>query len=171
MPRPLTSPYVARRDCRYCGRSFYIQHVGRHEQGHRTFWAHVDKSGECWIFTGPVSGAGYGLANRTPEKYAHRLAWAWLRGPIPDGYEVDHLCRVKLCVNPAHLEPVTKAENIRRQNALTGGSYQRSLTHCPKGHPYSGDNLIVRPEGWRACRECRRTRLRECRAAQKAAAA
>src|SRR5687767_5252452 len=106
------SPYVARRDCRYCGRSFYVQHVGRHEKGHETFWMQVVKNEVgCWIYTGPVSGAGYGLANRTPEKYAHRLSYAWLVGPIPAGYEVDHLCRVKRCVNPAHLEPVTGREN------------------------------------------------------------
>lgn len=170
MPR-MAPPLIEKRPCRHCGASFFIQHIARHERGHESFWTQVDKSGECWMWTGPVTDYGYGICNRAQEQYAHRLAYRWLVGPIPEGFEVDHLCRMKLCVNPAHLEPVTKQENIRRQNALTSGKAQRARTHCPQGHPYSGTNLHVRRNGHRTCVTCSRQRVRDSRAAQRQAAA
>lgn len=85
------------------------------------FWQIVDPTGFCWLWTGSKNQNGYGRFQPHPgtnrkTSSAHRVAWELLIGPISPGYEVDHLCRIKLCVNPDHLEPVTKAENIRRKS-------------------------------------------------------
>ena len=123
------------------------------------FWTKVDKTGGCWLWTGPQSGKGwrerksYGVFSIGPKKiYAHRYAYESLVGPIPEGRELDHLCRVKHCVNPAHLEPVTFVENQRR-----AVPFRKPKTHCPKGHAYVGDNMM-RVGSRRAlrCRTCTR---------------
>lgn len=70
---------------------------------------------DCWLWTGYVAAGGYGefhLAGRTRK--AHRVAYELLVGPVPEGLDLDHLCRVRRCVNPEHLEPVTRQENLRR---------------------------------------------------------
>lgn len=99
----------------------------RHGHWRRTplpdrFWRRVTKRGddECWSYRGYFH-RGYGLMSTGPRetKYAHRLAYELAVGPIPDGLELDHLCRNTTCVNPAHLEPVTKAENLRRQRVAS----------------------------------------------------
>jgi hypothetical protein len=79
---------------------------------------------------------------------AYRVAYILLVGPIPEGLQLDHLCRVASCVNPAHLEPVTQQENIRRQLA--------AITHCPKGHEYTPENTGHDRHGGRYCRICSR---------------
>ena len=84
---------------------------------------------------------------------AHRVAYEHYIGPIPDGLGIDHLCRVRGCVNPAHLEPVTHAENVRRGDS---GKHNRVKTHCPKGHPYKGDNLYRESDSHRRCLVCKR---------------
>lgn len=76
------------------------------------FWAKVDKTGECWLWQGAYDRGGYGFFE---NKRAHRLAWIWTNGPIPDGLHLDHLCYVRNCVNSDHLEPVTPQENIHRE--------------------------------------------------------
>jgi hypothetical protein len=84
------------------------------------FWGSVRKAGEheCWLWTRPAAGNGYGVISRfNRHDYAHRLAYELTRGPITDDLTVDHLCRVRLCVNPIHLELVTRAENTRRELA------------------------------------------------------
>jgi hypothetical protein len=85
------------------------------------FWARVEKRPDgCWIWTGVINHNGYGRYTyarpdgRSLASRAHRIAYELLVGPIPDGLQLDHLCRVKACVNPAHLEPVTQDENMRR---------------------------------------------------------
>lgn len=81
------------------------------------FWSCVDKDGPggCWIWTGALTGAGYGQFGGGGKKsYTHRWAYQAHVGPIPDGLELDHLCRVRACCNPDHLEPVTHEENTRR---------------------------------------------------------
>lgn len=110
----------------------------------------------CWIWTGARQSRGYGSAaipgtNRTT--LAHRAIYELLVGTIPAGLTLDHLCRVKVCVNPDHLEPVSRAENVRR-----GPGAMSKRTHCPQGHPYSGSNLYVHPRGSRECRTCRAMR-------------
>lgn len=114
------------------------------------FWAKVNKTETCWLWTGcSASKWGHGkFMDRGKNWKAHRWAYEALVGPIPEGLTLDHLCRVPACVNPSHLEPVTLAENVRRQGA--------AVTHCPQGHPLSGSNLYVVPKsGHRKCRTCR----------------
>jgi hypothetical protein len=114
------------------------------------FWEKVDKSGDCWIWTG-VLNHGYGgfAPIHGLLVLTHRFAYELLIGPIPEGLQLDHLCRVRSCVNPAHLEPVTQKENNRRAQAIK--------THCPSGHPYDEVNTYLW-QGRRKCRECRRIR-------------
>ena len=117
------------------------------------FWAKVQKTEECWLWTASTI-RGYGQLHLTtqPKKrmiLAHRFAYELLVGPIPEGLELDHLCRQPLCVNPAHLEPVMHGENVRR--GLSG----ILTTHCPKGHPYSDENTYYDGKS-RECRICRR---------------
>ena len=83
------------------------------------FWEKVDKTATCWLWRASIRNHGYGRikVNGRAEQ-AHRVAYELLVGPIPEGLTLDHLCRVRLCVNPAHLEPVTQKVNIRR--GLTG---------------------------------------------------
>jgi len=85
------------------------------------FWPKVDRGGACWLWTGALYVNGYG-AFRGPDGRtirAHRFAYERVVGPIPEGLDLDHLCRVRACVNPAHLEPVTRAENLRRARQVT----------------------------------------------------
>jgi hypothetical protein len=109
----------------------------------------VDESTGCWIWLGKRINNGYG---RWIAGTAHRAMYAELVGPIPCGLQIDHLCRVRLCVNPKHLEPVTSRENNRRKFA--------AFTHCVNGHPYDEANTYVRPNGRRDCRGCNRDRQR-----------
>lgn len=126
--------------------------------------------GDCVLWTGPVGSKGYGLLKkkRNGTRLAHRVAWEEVHGPIPDGLHIDHLCRVKLCIRPGHLEPVTPAENNRRKPAQVGGRpkgvassvcgnwHDASETHCRHGHEYVPANTYVGPNGLRQCRQCRR---------------
>jgi hypothetical protein len=124
----------------------------------KRFWAKVNKTDSCWLWTGALDFAGYGRFNMSGGmKSAHRLAYEWLVGPIPEGLQLDHLCRVTNCVRPSHLDPVTARENGRRgvKGVLT--------THCPIGHPYNEENTRITPRGWRICRTCHRDRKREQR--------
>jgi hypothetical protein len=88
------------------------------------FWTKVTQRGDCWIWTHSTNSRGYGLSSIAGKVYlAHRLAYEFLRAEIPAGLTIDHLCRVKACVNPWHMEPVTVAENNRRsQPERTAGS-------------------------------------------------
>lgn len=118
----------------------------------------------CIEWTAGTNGVGYGIVHLGPDEgsrkvYAHRWSYEQHVGPIPDGLHLDHLCRNTICVNPDHLEPVTPEENILR--GISWAAVNARKTHCPKGHPYSGDNLYVRPgAGNRACRTCCRERDR-----------
>lgn len=123
----------------------------------------------CWLWLGKMRH-GYGVATvEMKEIPAHRFSYELLRGPIKKGLVIDHLCRVTLCVNPGHLEPVTIAENNRRG---IGPALTRlrniGLTHCPNGHPYSGGNLYLAPTGYRDCKICQRQRVRDWRARSRA---
>ena len=79
------------------------------------FWFKVNKTDTCWLWTGALRGDGYGKFHvKRKWVYAHRFAYELLVGPIPDGLELDHLCRIRNCVRPSHLEPVTHQENMQR---------------------------------------------------------
>ena len=136
------------------------------EQREQAFWAKVDKDGPvpayaphlgpCWIWKASKTSTGYGqYFDGVRPLGAHRWAYRHFVGPVPVGLHLDHLCRVRHCVNPAHLEPVTCRENIMRG---TGASARAAAaTHCPQGHPYDDANTY-RPSasGNRICRTCHR---------------
>jgi hypothetical protein len=120
----------------------------------------------CWLWTGSTHKQGYGQLF-VDKKYitsAHRYSYELHKGPIPEGLEIDHLCRQRSCVNPAHLEAVTHAENIRRGET---GSNFRNVTHCPQGHEYNEENTYIRKLKTggtaRKCRMCERLAAREYR--------
>jgi hypothetical protein len=112
----------------------------------------------CWLWTGFDNGRGYGrIELKGRGQQAHRVIYEMLKGPIPPGHELDHLCRVTFCVNPDHLEPVPHRVNVCR--GTTGAAVvkrQTAKTHCPRGHEYAGHNLVVHKDGSRHCRKCRR---------------
>jgi uncharacterized protein (DUF983 family) len=135
------------------------------------FWANVNKQGPvpehrpelgpCWLWRGTKSN-GYGVFWVPPGRLvlAHRFAYTLLVGPIPEGLEPDHLCRVPACVRPladafglAHLEPVTHAENMAR-------GYWATAPHCKRGHLFDEANTYWTSAGKRQCRQCKSYRRR-----------
>lgn len=119
------------------------------------FESRVLKIEGCWIWQGPVHHTGYGGFGRS--RFAHRYSYETFIGPIPDGLQLDHLCRNRACVRPDHLEPVTMRDNLLRGQGPS--ALHSRKTHCPKGHAY--DLLNTRFEGSsRHCRECEKERGR-----------
>ena len=131
------------------------------------FWRQVVRVPEsnCWIWIGDAHKRDHhgrftvsSTGNKPYRVMAYRWSYEQMVGPIPDGMQLDHFRCEPLCVNPAHLEPVTGKENQHRGNGLGGVNFRK--THCPAGHPLSGDNLIAQ-RGRRYCRACRNQQARE----------
>lgn len=143
----------------------YAKGHNRRLQGNRNAYVAEDRgySSPCFIWQGLLSVEGYGRLWREGRVIgAHRAAYVDARGSVPPGLVIDHLCRNRSCVNPAHLEAVTNAENVSR-----GLAYARR-NECRRGHPLTGDNLGVDASHGRSfCKHCKRDgrRAREAQAA------
>lgn len=144
------------------------------------FWAKVAvRPGACWLWTGYKNSGGYGLfAMQGKREGAHRVSYGLHKGPIPPGLVIDHLCRVRGCVNPAHLEAVTAAENLRRQyrdNAANRNEGMITVRNarkvaCNQGHPFTKENTYITPKMERACRQCLRRNQQRWLASKRVAA-
>jgi len=129
----------------------------------------------CWLWAGSVKSNGYGQVGgkfRIKKCHVHIAVFEHLHGPVPKGLELDHLCRVRSCCNPDHLEPVTRQENCRRSPMLRAWAVrqqerQKAKTRCKHGHPFDEANTRHRPRGSRDCRACGRIRAKN-KAAKKA---
>lgn len=131
----------------------------------------TEQSDGCWIWQQHCNRQGYGTVrlmalNERRAVLVHRAMYELLIGPIPDGMELDHLCRVRACCNPAHLEAVTHKVNIER------GEWQarkvearRAKTHCQRDHEYTPANTYLDSHGRRHCRACKASWARAARAA------
>ncbi len=141
---------------------FLISHDERFFQSYRE-----EPNTSCWLWLGPFDAYGYGVFEMERRKYkAHRVAYEKHVGPIPEGLHIDHLCRVRSCVNPAHLEPVTLEENIYRGRA---GRHWAERAACKQGHTYTVANTrwaraaTGRKAWYRICRTCLRETMRSHR--------
>jgi len=125
-------------------------------------WLAVGPADQCWPWRGtinPVTGYGHAQIGRG-NVTAHRLMYRMLVGPIPNGGQIDHLCRNRACVNPAHMEVVTNRENaLRRPDVIAA----RKRARCPNGHELAPENIYVRPNGAVQCRACKRDSVRRSR--------
>lgn len=138
------------------GRAFLVSRILKYSTP-------VPESG-CLVWCGWTNEYGYGkISVRNKSKWVHRVAYEIAYGPIPEGMDVDHLCRVRCCVNPMHLEAVSRRVNLLRGETVT--AKHASQTHCKRGHPLSGGNLRIEDKGMglqaRQCRECDKIRVRE----------
>ncbi len=142
--------------------------------------AHTDKfmarvmpepNSGCWIWTGRIHDHGYGMFSNpvvSQDYRAHRWSYLRFKGDIPKGTEIDHVCRVRCCVNPDHLEAVTRSVNVRRGTSAERTSLiKKTATHCAKGHLWTPENTRIitkkyRPTGTqRWCRECAKARSKK----------
>jgi hypothetical protein len=141
----------------------------------KRFWAKVNKDGPipvarpelgpCWLWTASTDGRGrYGSFQYEGRlQRAHHVAYRFLVGPIPEGQEWDHLCRVTLCVRPLHGEWVSHRENVLRGESLQAQNARK--THCHRGHEFTSLNTLIRKGGGRVCLACQELN-RERRAEQ-----
>lgn len=125
-------------------------------------WIELIPFHSCWEWMGALNHSGYGrLSVKNRVLRAHRVVYELLRGPIPTGFTLDHLCRNRSCVNPAHLEPVSIGENVMRVRTIPAANAAR--VECYRGHPFTAENTIVRtrPSGatYRTCRRCRDAKI------------
>lgn len=119
----------------------------------------IDNETGCWLWTGPLQPNGYAMMGiGRARRYVHRLAYSEWVGPIPAGLDMDHLCRVRKCCNPEHLQPVSRAENIRRgEGPAILAKINGAKTMCTNGHEFTEENTILRRGGGRKCRACSRS--------------
>lgn len=130
------------------------------------FWRRVYRPdpGSCWLWLGAIGTGCYGRVYFDgKDDYVHRVAYMLRYGPIPEGLQIDHLCRFRPCVNPAHLEAVTQAENLRR--GISPPAINGRAETCKNGHEFTPENTYIRPDnGGRQCVICSRRRKQEGRA-------
>lgn len=120
----------------------------------------IDSNG-CWVWQANISQSGYGRVSAYNKVYqAHRLMYRQVKGDIPAGQVIDHLCRVRPCINPSHLEPVSIGENVKRGKPGSNhiNNAQRAKTHCPIGHEYTTQNIY-----WQRDTKCLSGYSRKCK--------
>ena len=128
--------------------------------------AHRPELGPCWVWQGKPGSRGYGYFwYQDKKRLAHRFYYELLVGPIPDGLVIDHLCRNTMCVNPAHLEPVTDRVNIER--GIGPAARNMIATHCFMNHEFDEENTYYDSRGDRCCRKCQKRRREEWAAANR----
>jgi hypothetical protein len=135
----------------------------------------VDPTSGCWHWTGSINKGGYGkIRVESRSQLAHRISFILSGKILPEGKILDHTCHKpdgscpggsaclhRRCINPDHLEPVTHLDNAQRGlggsiGGVASGKTKKAITHCPQGHPYSGENLYTSSNGHRRCKECGR---------------
>ena len=112
----------------------------------------------CWLWSASRDGDGYGMFSGRPDGgsiRAHIWAYEYHIGPVPIGHQLDHLCRKRSCVNPAHLEPVTPRENALRGDTVYAINAAKST--CKRGHEFTDENTYITSGGGRSCRACMQT--------------
>lgn len=116
-------------------------------------FSYINKTDTCWLWNGPIGTGGYGMFSTAHSRgysiRAHRAAYQIIVGTIPDDMVIDHLCRVRACVNPDHLEVVTPNENALRR--------AQAHTHCPQGHLFDSKNTYLY-QNKKCCRACHNAR-------------
>lgn len=128
----------------------------------------VTHNGDCWEWTGSKTRNGYGQVGiGGVGRMAHRVFYEYFIAEIPEGLDLDHLCRLRSCVNPWHLDPVSRSVNLYRAETL--GKYNLRKTHCPQNHEYSASNTRLTKTGRRCCRTCERIRAKAIRDRRSAA--
>jgi hypothetical protein len=122
------------------------------------FWDKVEKTETCWLWRSTRNASGYGTFTADGRRWmAHRYAYEALVGPIPEGLELDHVCRMRSCVNPSHLEAVTSAENKSR-SPIGINTVRRVRPHCLHGHPWTEETTyrgVYKGQPYRSCRICK----------------
>lgn len=128
------------------------------------FESHVDRTDHCWLWLSTIGEDGYARfwLNGT-RRVAHRIAYMLTGREIPPGMVIDHACRVRHCVNPDHLRPLTNRENVLIGIGLSAVNARK--THCKHGHEFTPENTRISTEGFRVCRTCHRQRELRRRAA------
>jgi DNA-binding transcriptional regulator YiaG len=143
------------------------------------FWEKVDKNGPapawrpelgpCWVWVRGKTGAGYGTfgIGGGEIELAHRWSYMTEVGPIPEGTELDHLCRNRACVRPDHLDPVSHGTNMKR-SPIVPSTINAGKAFCDSGHEFTPENTRIKADGARECKECRRDITRRFRARERA---
>lgn len=134
----------------------------RHLTLEERFWHYTDQNGPlgCWIWKGSLSRYGYGEVFLNGKRFrAHRISYRIRHGKLPAEGVLDHICRVRHCVNPDHLRVMTIGQNVLI--GISPPAQNLRKTHCSRGHEFTEENTHLSPRGWRYCRACNRITKRE----------
>lgn len=145
---------------KYCASCRWTERTRRARAGVAPAWKRFEArfvpepNSGCWLWFGALSDTGYGSFNVGAGQYqgAHKFSYERVHGKVPAGIDLDHLCRVRCCVNPEHLEPVTPTVNILRGESPMAMNARK--THCVRGHAFDERNTYLAKTGWRGCRRC-----------------